>query len=128
MPIRKTAKFKRWLQSEILLIIFGSGISFLIDPDLLKNPSYVPLRFFPALGWAVIFLSVASIGFFALYRGMPALWQVFCYLAIFLFLWMSIARIMVGQVDDSLIFLALAWSSVLRALGIGSATFSVLKT
>lgn len=127
MPIRQTARLRRWLQSEVLLVIAGLGCSFLLSPQLFDNPTYAPLRFLPAPGWAVVFLGVALVGFVALYQGKPKLWQAFCYLAIFLLIWMAVARGMAGQTTATVTYSVLAWSAALRALGIPSATFTTVK-
>lgn len=127
MGLRANARLRRCLQSEVLLVILGLGLSFLLDPSLFENPSYAPLRFFPAVAWAMIFLGAALLGCLALYKGDPQLWQGFCYLAIFLLIWMAIARALGGQVTATVTYLVLAWSAMLRALGISSATFTHLR-
>lgn len=127
MPIRKVARFKRWLQSEVLLVIAGLGWCFLLEPGLFANPAYAPLRFLPAAVWAVVFLAIALLGFIALYQGNPKLWQAFCYLAVFLFIWLAVARGMAGQLTATVTYSVLAWSAALRALGIQSATFTTVK-
>ena len=127
MAIRANVRIRRCLQSEVLLVVLGLGLSFLLDPGLFANPSYAPLRFLPAAVWALIFLGVALVGFLALYNGKPHLWQTFCYSAIFLLIWMAIARGLSGQVTATVTYSVLAWSAALRALGISSATFTNLR-
>lgn len=127
MPIRQSPKYKRWLQSEILLVIFGLGLSFLLDPTLFSNPAYAPLWIFPPLVWAVIFLGASSVGFVALYRSSPTLWKVFCNLSVLLLIWVAVARGMAGQSTSTVTYAVLAWAAALRSLGIPSATFTNLK-
>lgn len=127
MPIRQTAKLKRWLQSEILLVIFGLGLSFLLDPSLFDNPAYAPLWIFPPIGWGLIFLAASAVGFAALYQGNASWWKLFCNLSVCLLIWLAVARGLAGQSTSTVTYFVLAWASALRSIGIPSATFTNLK-
>lgn len=123
MPVLKIAKAQRWLQSEILLVVLGLGLVFLLHPELFSDPAYAPLAVLPSTVWAGIFLASATVGFIALYKAKPQLWKGFCVAAVFLLITMAVTRFQTRQVTATVTYSVLAWSATLRAAGIPSATF-----